>query len=931
MMLTLLYVDDEPSLLETCRIFLERDGRFSVDTITSAPAALDLMGSRHYDAIISDYQMPGMDGIELLKRVRSTGNPVPFILFTGRGREEVVIQALNEGADYYLQKGGDPRSQFAELSHKVIQAVRQRNAETSIRDLERREQDIINFLPDATFAIDTKGIVIAWNRAMEAMTGVPAKSILGRGDHEYALPFYRERRPLLIDQVLKNDPAAESLYPYIRRDGKTLRSEIRIPHMNNGNGAWLWFTASPLYDNQNAVVGAIESIRDITEMKMAQDEIQAQAEELQASFLQLRATEDDLRHNLGEITRGHEALRASEERYRRIVNTANEGIWAMDRDLRTTFVNQRMADILGYTCAEMQGRTVDSFMVADERADHEVRLRERRSGKRGKYERRFVRRDGTIIWAEVSSTPLFTDTGEFDGSFAMFTDITGRKEAEAALNRKIEALNASYEQITATEEELRQNYDELRQFQDELHMSRDLYRAVFENTGTATVLIDEDTVIRIANGQFAALAGFPRDEIEGRKSWTEFVVPEDLDRMRDQHRLRRDASGGASGHYEFRFVTRTGDIHNILLTIGMVPGTRQSIASLLDITARRRADDEMCRIAQEWQRTFDATDDAIWILDRDQRIVRSNRTAGRILNRPCREFIGKHCWEILHGTDTAIPGCPCMRARESLHRETMEIGAGGRWFEVTVDPIADGDGRFAGAVHIISDITDRRRAEDSLRQANRQLAMLTGVTRHDIQNQILTMLGFIEVAKMQSPEPALADIIGKLEEATKRIRSQIMFTKSYQDLGSQKPRWLAIESLVQGLDVPPAIRIETGIRDVEIYADPMLEKVFSNLLDNTLRHGGKATTIRVSAEEMDGGLVLTWEDDGIGIPADEKELIFERGYGRNTGLGLSLVREILAITGITITEDGRPGAGARFVMRVPEGSFRLPPCDRQPV
>ncbi len=166
-MISILYVDDEPGMLDIGKLFLERGGQFSVDIITSAPAALTLLDSKKYDAVIADYQMPEMDGIEFLKRVRTSGNIIPFILFTGRGREDIVIQALNAGADFYLQKGGEPVSQFTELAHQVSQAVQQRRAEASIRDHERREADIINFLPDATFAIDTAGTVIAWNRAME--------------------------------------------------------------------------------------------------------------------------------------------------------------------------------------------------------------------------------------------------------------------------------------------------------------------------------------------------------------------------------------------------------------------------------------------------------------------------------------------------------------------------------------------------------------------------------------------------------------------------------------------------------------------------------------------------------------------------------------------------------------------------------------------
>ena len=131
-MYRILYVDDEPAMLDIGKLFLEQSGQFSVDTIASAPAALELLDSKSYDAIIADYQMPDMDGIEFLKKVRSSGNSIPFILFTGRGREEVVIQALNEGADFYLQKGGEPKSQFTELSNNIHYAMMRRRSEDSL-------------------------------------------------------------------------------------------------------------------------------------------------------------------------------------------------------------------------------------------------------------------------------------------------------------------------------------------------------------------------------------------------------------------------------------------------------------------------------------------------------------------------------------------------------------------------------------------------------------------------------------------------------------------------------------------------------------------------------------------------------------------------------------------------------------------------------
>jgi signal transduction histidine kinase len=158
------------------------------------------------------------------------------------------------------------------------------------------------------------------------------------------------------------------------------------------------------------------------------------------------------------------------------------------------------------------------------------------------------------------------------------------------------------------------------------------------------------------------------------------------------------------------------------------------------------------------------------------------------------------------------------------------------------------------------------------------------------------------------------------------ISRQISFTHEYQDIGVTAPTWQNIQknflNAAASLNTK-SIMIEPCQENITIYADPLLEKVFYNLIDNSLRYGEKLTRIRITHHEDEDGLTLVYEDDGIGIPMEEKQKIFHKGFGKNTGLGLFLAREILAITRITITENGEPGKGVRFGILVPKDMYRM--------
>ena len=227
----------------------------------------------------------------------------------------------------------------------------------------------------------------------------------------------------------------------------------------------------------------------------------------------------------------------------------------------------------------------------------------------------------------------------------------------------------------------------------------------------------------------------------------------------------------------------------------------------------------------------------------------------------------------------------------------------------------------------VRDITAREYAEKALALASRKLTLLSGMTRHDINNQLLTLNGFLCILQRKVPDPTLEDYFTKITKASERIAAMIKFTKEYEKIGVSAPVWNDCCTLIDTAakqaplgkimvknDLPPG---------TEVFADPLVFKVCYNLMDNAVRYGGKITTIRFSAEEHDGNCVMVCEDDGDSIIAEDKERIFDRGFGKNTGLGLALAREILDITGITIRETGEPGRGARFEMTVPKGAWRI--------
>ncbi len=224
-----------------------------------------------------------------------------------------------------------------------------------------------------------------------------------------------------------------------------------------------------------------------------------------------------------------------------------------------------------------------------------------------------------------------------------------------------------------------------------------------------------------------------------------------------------------------------------------------------------------------------------------------------------------------------------------------------------------------------NEISERKRVELSLSQANRKLGLLSSITRHDMKNTMMALLSYNELARMDSKDPVFLEYLEREAFLLSRLSAQIEFTRLYEELGVKGAVWIHLESLIQKLSQSfPQITIEVDpeVGHYEIFVDPLIEKVFYNLFDNAIRHGEHVTHVHINASEQDNILNVSIADNGAGVADEDKEQIFARGYGKNTGLGLFLVREILSITDISIIENGKKGEGACFVMSVPNVHYR---------
>ncbi len=470
-------------------------------------------------------------------------------------------------------------------------AISRENIEKMKNDIRKKffkpEQmlEMIDFLPDPTFVIDTEGRVIIWNHAIEELTGIDADDMTGRGDFEYSIPFYKARRPILADLVLHPEMDIENKYPSFVKKNDTYSGEVFVPGIREG-GAYLWGIAKPLYDDRGNIIGAIESIRDISEHKEAEALIARQKEELIATNEQLKFSEEKF-------------LKAFKSSPMVVsISTVAEG--------RYVDVSDSFYENTGYTKEEVIGHTAFDINIWADLSDRERILKEmKEKGRVRDMVINFRQKDGGIRTKLFSSDIIMLNG--VPHLLAINGDITEIKAAEETIRRQKSELENVNDELKRTIEAMEKAHSDLLMTQKELLESNEKLRFSEEKFSKTVHLgpviitlskISDGTYVDVSD-YFLKLTGYTREEVIGHSSIELGIWADPADRERMVEMLRND---GVVREAEFNFRSRHGNHYVMrysaeIITIADIP---HLVSIAIDITERKKAQEEKEKLEQQF-------------------------------------------------------------------------------------------------------------------------------------------------------------------------------------------------------------------------------------------------------------------------------------------------------------------------------------------
>ncbi len=598
--------------------------------------------------------------------------------------------------------------------------------------------------------------------------------------------------------------------------------------------------------------------------------------------------------DITERRRVQDALKESEEKFRELVEHSIDVIYTIDFSGVLTTISPAVERIMGYRPEELIGKNISQFLSGEslERVTAEISKKREQTETDALYEVQLRALDGSYKPFEVNSRLRLREGRPFD-ILGIARDISERKHVEEALRNS-------------------ENY----------------LKTIINSIQTGLVIIDPETHIIIdINPAAAMMIGNPREKIIGSVCH-QYICPTevgscpvtDLDQSIDNtERILMTANGPRS-------ILKT-----VIPTI--LSQKQYLLESFIDITDRKQAEEKLAESEEKFHLIFKNSNDAIYLFEitpsgMPGRIADANEVALLQTGQKKEELLKKTFLEI-HSRELPQKSRAIMMellTKGEVRFETDVLRSDGIKLPVEVSAQFTKLNQKTYVIAISRDISRRKREDRALRIVNQKLQLMNIVAWHDIQNKVTGLRGYVELSKDLVTDETMKKFIRSEEEVLKVIHQQLQYTKEYQEMGIHPQEWINLGQILHmiiSLAKLGSIRMVIDVGDLEIFCDPVITKVFSHLIDNTKMHGVKATSIHISCCETADGLTLVYEDDGVGIPDEQKKELFLRNVGTTSGFSLFFIHDLLEVSEMSIKETGIPGEGVRFEIGIPRGLYRF--------
>ena len=837
-----LHVDDEPDFAELAATYLEReDDRFEIETATRADEALAHLTEHDVDCIVSDYDMPGVNGIEFLEAVREDHPDLPFVLFTGKGSEEVASEAISAGVTDYLQKEGGT-DQYTVLANRVSNAIDHYRSQQMVEQSERRLREIIDAVPHPLYVVSEEGRYLLASEALASFHGKTPEELEGSHMREVLPTTAADRLQEAFSHVIETRSCTQLRELVITdADGEPHLFEPQLLpyHLN---------------DDRRAVLGIAV---DVTERQRRERELERIRERMELALDHTRSIVFDLDRDTGEVVRHGDF----------------EGFFGIDPGDVPTWTDH-----------------LERVVHPDDRAAFREFYEQLIDGGRdsGTLEYRTHPERGPVRWIRDTISVQTDLDGDGRQAVGIARDVTEQKGRELDLRGK-----------------------ERR------------YQAVFNDPNTLVGFVNTDGTVLEINQVAMEYVDADLDDVVGEPLWATPWFDHSPEARQEAREWVERAASGDYVEFEVDLDHPSGDSSTVEGVFRPVTDDEGAVVSVFmsgrDITERTEREREL----QRYEAYLEESSDVVTVLDDDGTVLYQSPAVETVLGYPPEVFLGQNGFDFIHPDDVG-------EVRETFAEllanpdSTVTVECRFRtaddewcWLEVRGTNRLDHEA-INGVVTNNRDITERKEREKALKRERDRLDEFAGVVSHDLRTPLNVAEGRLDLAQAECESEHLDTIGTALDRMNAIIEDVLRLSREGRDIGSMDS--VAVQEIVTDVwnivadgERAADLRVaDEGLSTLTIEADAdRLRQLLENLLRNAVDHGGDDVTVTVGS--MTGGFYV--EDDGPGIPEDNRDDVFTAGYSTNqagTGFGLSIVKRVAEAHGWEVrVTDGAEG-GARF-------------------